>query len=299
MLDFAGALQALGECNTFAGNPYEILHCGASEQIVTAQGLTVSALQPLPEPRAGDVIFVPGFPIKQARLPRAIPRWLKASAGAGARILAVCTGAFILGEAGLLDGRRCTTHWRRTGELQRAFPKAHVMTGRLFVSDGVVTTSAGVASGIDMTLDFIERDHGPRIAAQVAREIVVYIRRDGSQKQESVYLAHRTHVDPGVHAVQDWLIAHPEEKRGLAELASIANMSERNLTRAFARATGISIGEYRQQIRLEHARALLGDPDLTIEAVAERSGFADARQLRRLWRAVHGTSPAQDRAASR
>jgi transcriptional regulator GlxA family with amidase domain len=298
-LDFAGALQALAECNTFAGDPYEILHCGASESIVTAQGLTLSALRPLPEPRASDVVFVPGFPLSGGRVPAAIPRWLKASAAAGARINAVCTGAFILGEAGLLDGRRCTTHWKRTAELQRAFPHAHVLTGRLFVSDGNITTSAGVASGIDMTLDFIEQQHGARIAAQVAREIVVYIRRDGSQKQESIYLAHRTHVDPGIHAVQDWLVAHPEEKRGLAELAAIANMSERNLTRTFARATGISIGEYRQQIRLEHARTLLRNPDLTIEAVAERSGFADARQLRRLWLAAYGVSPRQARAASR
>jgi transcriptional regulator GlxA family with amidase domain len=215
------------------------------------------------------------------------------------RIHAICTGAFILGRAGLLEGRRCTTHWRRTAELQRAFPRAQVLTGRLFVSDGGITTSAGVASGIDMTLDFIEQEHGARIAAQVAREIVVYIRRDGSQKQESVYLSHRTHVDAGVHAVQDWLVAHPEEKRGLAELASIANMSERNLTRAFARATGTSIGEYRQRIRLEHARVLLNDRDLTIEAVAERSGFADARQLRRLWRALYGVSPREGRAMSR
>lgn len=295
MLDFAGALQALGECNAFVGKPYEILHCAASDRIVTAQGLTVSALAPLPEPRAGDIIFVPGFPIKDARVPRAIPRWLKSSAEAGARIFAVCTGAFILGEAGLLNGRRCTTHWKRTAELQRAFPKANVLTGRLFVADGAITTSAGVASGIDMTLDFIEQEHGPRVAAQVAREIVIYIRRDGSQKQESVYLAHRKHVDPGVHAVQDWLVAHPEEKRGLSELASIANMSERNLTRAFARATGISIGQYRQQIRLEHARALLSDPGLTVEAVAERSGFADARQLRRLWLTTYGESPRHSR----
>ena len=294
MLDFAGALHALSECNAFAGEPYEILHCGSEESVVTAQGLRVSALAPLPEPRSSDIIFVPGFPLRFAP-PPALPRWLRACDRAGARIFAICTGAFLLGRAGLLDGRRCTTHFRRTDELQQRFPKAEVLVGRLFVRDGRITTSAGVASGIDMTLDFIEQQHGPLVAAQVAREIVVYVRREGSQKQESIYTEHRTHIDPGVHAVQDWLIAHPDTKCGLAELGKIAHMSERNLTRAFARATGVSIGEYRQRLRLEHARALLANPELTIEAVAAQTGFADARQLRRLWKAAYGQAPSLGR----
>lgn len=261
---------------------------------MTAQGLQVGGLAPLPEPRESDIIFVPGYPLAGS-IPAALPRWLKACDRAGARILAICTGAFILGQAGLLDGRRCTTHWRRTDELQRRYPKASVLNGRLFVHDGRITTSAGVASGIDMTLDFIEREHGPLAAAKVAREIVVYIRREGAHKQESIYTEYRTHIDPGVHAVQDWLIAHPDTKCGLAELAGIANMSERNLTRAFARATGVSIGEYRQRLRLEYARTLLADPRMTIEAVASRTGFADARQLRRLWKATHGEPPSAAR----
>ncbi len=262
---------------------------------MTAQGLQVGGLAPLPKPRESDVVFVPGYPLA-SDIPAAFPRWLKACDRAGARILAICTGAFILGQGGLLDGRRCTTHWRRTRDLQQRFPKAGVLTGRLFVQDGRITTSAGVASGIDMTLDFIEHEHGPVVAARVAREIVVYIRRDGSHKQESVYTDYRTHIDPGVHAVQDWLIAHPETKCGLPQLAKIANMSERNLTRAFSRATGVSIGEYRQRLRLEHARALLADPRMTIEAIASQTGFADARQLRRLWKASYGKPPSATRA---
>jgi transcriptional regulator GlxA family with amidase domain len=146
-----------------------------------------------------------------------------------------------------------------------------------------------------MTLDFIEREHGAAVAARVAREMVVYIRRDGTHKQESIYLAYRSHIDPAIHAVQDWLIAHPADKCRLTELAGVANMSVRNLTRAFQKATGISISAYRQRLRLEHAKTLLANPSLTIEAVAERSGFTDARQLRRLWRAVHGVSPAASR----
>lgn len=293
VLDFAGPLQAMADCNAIVGDRYEILHCAVTANVATSQGLQVGALAPLPEPRADDVIFVPGYPVMRGAPPAALVRWLQAAAKAGARILATCTGAFLLGRAGLLDGRRCTTHWRRTQLLQEHFPKAQVLTGRLFVHDGRVSTSAGVASGIDMTLDFIEQEHGPLVAAQVAREIVVYMRRDASHKQESVYTEFRTHIDPGVHAVQDWLVAHPETKHDLRGLAKVANMSERNLTRAFARATGISIGEYRTRLRLERARTLLANPAITVEAVAARTGFEDARQLRRLWRTAYGTSPRQ------
>lgn len=298
VLDFAGPLQALHEVNGFVAGAYEFVHCGAGETAKTAQGLLLGALEPLPQTRSTDVIFVPGFPTHHVKPPAALDRWLRAAYKNGAQILATCTGAFVLARAGLLDGRSCTTHWKRTEDLQAAFPKARVLTAQLYVRDGAITTSAGITAGIDMTLDFIEREHGPAVAAAVAREMVVYIRRDGAQKQESMYLAYRAHIDPAIHAVQDWLIANPSEKSRLTELAAIANMSVRNLTRAFQKATGVSIGEYRRGLRLEHAKALLSDPSRTIEAVAADSGFADARQFRRLWQQRFGVSPARFRAAS-
>lgn len=296
VLDFAGPLQALHEANAFVDNAYEIVHCGAGESAETAQGLTVAALAPLPEPRSDDIVFLPGFPVGSGKPPKKLDRWLTNLHNAGAHILSTCTGAFVLARAGLLDGRSCTTHWKRTEELRRAYPSTRVMTGQLYVRDGTITTSAGITAGIDMTLDFIEREHGAAVAAGVAREMVVYIRREGAQKQESMYLAYRSHIDPAIHAVQDWLIANPAEKGRLSELADIANMSVRNLTRAFQKATGISIGNYRRGLRLEHARTLLADPARTIEAVAADSGFADARQFRRLWVQTYGVSPARYRA---
>lgn len=295
VLDFAGPLQALHEANAFTKNTYEIVHCGVSQSAKTAQGLMLGALAPLPQPSATDVIFVPGYPTRSAQPPKALDRWLKSCHAAGARILSTCTGAFVLARAGLLDGRSCTTHWKRTGELQQAFPRVRVLTGQLFVRDGAITTSAGISAGIDMTLDYIEREHGAAIAAYVAREMVVYLRRDGTHKQDSIYLSYRSHIDPAIHALQDWLTAHPAEKTNLPDLAALANMSVRNLTRAFQRATGISIAAYRQALRLERAKTLLADPKRSIEQVAEDSGFADARQLRRLWREAYGVSPAAHR----
>jgi transcriptional regulator GlxA family with amidase domain len=295
VLDFAGPLQALHEVNSFVADAYEIVHCGAVENAKTAQGLVLAALTPLPQPRASDVIFIPGFPVHRAQPTKQLDRWLQHAHNEGAQILSTCTGAFVLARAGLLDGRSCTTHWKRAKELQAACPRTRVLTTQLYVRDGSITTSAGITAGIDMTLDFIQREHGAIVASNVAREMVVYIRRDGTQKQESVYLAYRSHIDLGIHAVQDWLIAHPAEKGRLAHLAAIAHMSVRSLTRSFQRATGVSIGEYRRRLRLEHAKMLLADPARTIDAVAADSGFADARQLRRIWHEAYGVSPARYR----
>lgn len=251
----------------------------------------LSRLEPLPDVDGEDLVIVPGMPYRSTLKPeRAVTRWLRDAAHANAHVASVCTGSFLLGEAGLLDGRRCTTHWSRTEELQRRFTKAKVLTDRLFVSDGV-TTSAGIASGIDMALALIEQTEGPLVAAEVAREMVVYLRRDGAQEQRSVYLDYRTHLHPGVHRVQDWIIHHPSRRATLEELADVAGMSPRNLTRTFRQSTGISIKDFSTRVRLELAGTLLHDPGLTVEAVAQRCGFATARQLRRLWKEFFGGAP--------
>jgi transcriptional regulator GlxA family with amidase domain len=271
---------------------YAIRSCSTRDRIRTDQGLWLADLEPLPDAGEGDIVVVPGMPFAAtSRIDRAAIKWLKTSAARGAEIASVCTGAFVLGYAGLLDGRRCTTHWSRTAELARLFPAARVLTKRLFVSDGAVTTSAGIASGIDMALAIIERRDGPLAAAQVAREMVVYIRRDGAHDQQSVYLDYRTHLQPGIHRVQDVLTRNPAEKTSLVGLASLAGMSTRNLTRIFRQATGISIKEFATRVRLELARSLLHDPTTTIDAVANACGFESARQFRRVWSAAHGAPP--------
>ncbi len=146
-----------------------------------------------------------------------------------------------------------------------------------------------------MALALIERDHGPLVAAKVAREMVVYLRRDAHHQQQSVYLDYRTHLHPGVHSVQDWLTSHPSKKARIEELAKIAHMSPRNLTRAFREVTGVSIQNYRTRLRLEHARTLMSSPELTLEAIAGECGFADARQFRRVWRRAYHVAPSRAR----
>lgn len=291
ILDLAGPLQAFSEANAFERR-FVLRTCARTERIRTDQGVVLADLEQLPEAREGDLVVVPGMKYRATqRIDRADLRWLKTSAAAGAQLASICTGAFILGEAGLLDGRRCTTHWSRTNELRMRFPRARVVDNRLFVSDGAVTTSAGIASGIDMALALIERSWGPLTAAAVAREMVVYLRRDGAHEQESIYLDYRTHLHPGIHRVQDWLTQHPDAKTTLPQLASVAGMSARNLTRHFRTATGLSIKEFSTRVRLELARTLMHDPRLTVDGVANRCGFDNARQLRRVWKAAFGNTP--------
>jgi transcriptional regulator GlxA family with amidase domain len=295
ILDLAGPVQVFHEANR-CGAAYRVLACSTQPKVRTDQGLSISDLEPLPEPEADDLVLVPGF--RMAALDPVDPgvlAWLRKAHERGAQMASICTGAFVLGRAGLLEDRQCTTHWSRVDDLQRCFPSARVLTNRLFVDDGPVTTSAGIASGIDMALALVERRHGPLVAAAAARELVVYLRRDGGHRQDSIYLDYRTHLHPGVHRVQDWLIAHPGEPTTLDDLARTAAMSPRNLTRAFRQATGISVQEFRTRLRLELARDLLHDPGMTIEAVASRCGFESARQLRRLWKEAFGAPPSAGR----
>lgn len=295
ILDLAGPLQSFHEA-VRAGVDLRVLTCSPEPRVRTDQGLWLADLDPLPVPEPADLIVVPGMRFAALdAVPVPVIAWLRRAYERGAQIASVCTGAFLLGRAGLLDGRQCTTHWSRVEDLQRRFPSARVLDNRLFVQDGPVTTSAGIASGIDMALALLERRFGPLLVAAVAREMVVYLRRDGSHRQQSVYLEYRTHLHPGVHRVQDWLTAHPAERATLSDLARRAALSPRHLTRVFRQATGVSVQEFTTRLRLELARDLLHDPQLTVEAVAARCGFASARQLRRLWKDVYGTSPGSER----
>ncbi len=288
-------MQAFHEANA-CGASYMMESCAPTQSVRSAQGLQLGDLKPLPEVEKDDTVIVPGFILQEMNVPRPLVRWVRKAAKTGAHICSVCTGTFVLGEAGLLDGRECTTHWKRVRELQERYPKAKVVNDRLFITDGNITSSAGIVSGIDMSLALIEQHYGPLVTSRVARELVVYLRRDGHQKQESVFLDYRTHLNSGVHDVQDYISAHADKKTSIEELASIAHMSPRNLTRTFRAATGLSIAEYRTKIRLELAGKLMNDPGLNLEAVAERCGFDDARHLRRLWKETYGASPSKNRA---
>jgi transcriptional regulator GlxA family with amidase domain len=303
VFDLGGPLQVFYEAQ-LAGAPYRVSFVGLDAELEAAQSLQIFRLEPLPgDIGPADTIIVPGGTairiavLNRSRRLRPAIAWIRSAYEAGARVSSVCVGAFFLGAAGLLDGRNVTTHWRRVEELQRAFPKANVHANRLYVFDGRVATSAGIASGVDLALAMLERDAGPRLASSVAREMVLTARRPGTQEQLSAFLTGRDHVLAEVHAVQDWLVEHPGEAYTLESLALVAGVSARTLTRRFRSATGLTVKAYANALRLEYARTLLRDGTLTIDDVASRCGLADGRHLRRLWREAYGSSPSQSRAA--
>ncbi len=297
LLDLAGPVQALSEAALF-GARYEINYVGPSERAVTTQGLELGAVEPLPVVQSEDWVFVPGFPISEDP-PEAVVSWLADAAATGASIHSICTGAFALGAAGLLDHRQCTTHWRRTPELQAAFPSARVKDDRLWVEDPPIVTSAGIAAGIDMTLWLLEKDAGREVASAVAREMVVYLRRSRSARQQSIYFDYQDHMSAGVHRVQEYLIENPGCNDSLADLGRVALMSARHLSRSFRRATGSTVGEFRTQLRLEHARNLLVSTRRSIESIAVECGLSGGRQLHRLWVRWFGCSPGRYRELER
>jgi transcriptional regulator GlxA family with amidase domain len=302
--DLAGPAQVFYEAHE-AGAPYRLSFVAHESEVESAQPLTIFRIEPLPnDVGPSDIVVVPGgTPIRLEALQRSSRlqpsiAWIRSAYDAGARIASVCVAAFFLGAAGLLDGRNVTTHWRRVDELRHAFPKANVQANRLYVFDGRVATSAGNAAGVDLALAIVERDAGPRLASVVAREMVLSVRRPGSQEQLSAFLAGRDHMIAEVHAVQDWLVGHPGEPYTLESLADVAGVSARTLTRYFRSATRLTVKEYANALRLEYARMLLRDGSLTIDDVASRCGLADGRHLRRIWREAYGSAPSESRGAS-
>jgi transcriptional regulator GlxA family with amidase domain len=301
LFDLAGPVQVFHEAIA-AGAGYALEFVSTQQEVTSEQSAAISRLGKLPlDLGPEDTILVPGSASMRrdacARSPRIAPvtKWLRESYRTGARVTSVCVGAFVLGAAGLLDERHVTTHWKFVDALREAFPRARVADNRLYIFDGRIATSAGIASGVDLALAMVERDAGARIAAVVAREMVVAMRRSGSDEQLSAFFARRDHVMSEVHAVQDWLVEHLNEPYTLDSLARIAGVSARTLTRQFRLATGGTVKAYATALRLEQARALLADKNHTIDSVAERCGFADGRQLRRLWSQRYGQTPSQVR----
>ncbi|KJK48868.1 AraC family transcriptional regulator [Lentzea aerocolonigenes] len=284
LLDLAGPAQVFSSAADLVGG-YSLEYVGDSESVPSHQGVPLGATTELPELDVRDLVFVPGWrspkiagtgPLSARAL-----AWLKQHHAGGGTVASVCAGADVLGRAGLLDGRRCTTHHELQDELERRYPHARVVRDVLFVEDDRVVTSAGIASGIDLALNLVAARHGPATAAAIARTMVVYARRNGDDQQASVLLRHRSHVNETVHRIQDVIESRLTDRLSLAELAVAAGCSERTVTRLFGKATGMTPLRYQQALRVERAEHLIGQ-GATVETAARNVGFEDARMLRRL-----------------
>jgi transcriptional regulator GlxA family with amidase domain len=276
---------------------------GEDGPLHSEHGLTLAAAYGMERLAEADLVVVSAID-EQLRegVPREFPapllRELRGAVARGAQVLSVCTGAFVLAAAGLLDGRRCTTHWRYAADLARYCPAATVDPDVLYVDAHPVVTSAGSAAGIDACLYVVRKEQGAKVANQIARRMVVAPHRDGGQAQ---FVDRPLPAEPAdtLAEVTGWLERHLDQQVTVAELASLAHMSPRTFARRFVQETGTTPLRWLTGQRILLAQRLLEDTDETVDLVAERAGFGNAMALRHHFRAWRGTTPAAYRGAFR
>jgi transcriptional regulator GlxA family with amidase domain len=278
---------------------YRMVIAGERPGPVTATaGFGIVATHGLGALRRADTIVVPGVWPTDGPFPPAVLAAIRAADRRGARLMSICTGAFVLAAAGVLEGHRVATHWRDAPALQARHPELEVDADRLYIDEGRVLTSAGVAAGIDLCLHVVRRDHGAGVANAVARRMVVAPHRAGGQAQ-FVERAVPATADTGLSATRAWMLDHLDRPIPIADMARHAARSERSFARHFRAETGTTPLRWLHEQRLLHARRLLEETDLDIEHVAARSGFGTATTLRDHFRRAAHTTPTAYRRAFR
>jgi transcriptional regulator GlxA family with amidase domain len=291
---FAGANAYLGDGDGRAGPAYEITIAGPGGTPVRASsGLTFVPDADLRAAASVHTVLVPGGEGTRSGAAAAeVIAWLRRHGPGARRITSVCTGAFLLARAGLLDGRRATTHWAYADALERQFPSVHVDPEPIYVRDGRVVTSAGVTAGIDLALALVEEDVGREAALAVARHLVVFLRRPGGQAQFSAQLRAQLARRQPLREVQHWITERPGADLSVERLAERAGLSPRQFARSFAAETGVTPGRYVGRVRLEAARRELEDTRAAVEQVARSCGYGTAEAMRRAFVRALGVSPA-------
>ncbi|MEU7474010.1 GlxA family transcriptional regulator [Streptomyces sp. NPDC044984] len=294
-LDVTGPVEVFAGAEQHTPGTYRLRTASLDGAPVrTTSGLTVvpdGALADAPEPHT---LLVPGGRGTRRPDPR-LTDWLRRHGPRAERLVSVCTGAALLAGAGLLDGRRATTHWAYCDTLARNHPAVEVDPDPIYVRDGHVATSAGVTSGIDLALALVEEDLGRQAALTVARHLVVFLRRPGNQAQFSAQLAAQTARREPLREVQQWITEHPDAELTVEALAARAALSPRHFARAFRAETGMTPGRYVDRVRLEHARRLLEDTGDGVEEISRASGYGTAEAMRRAFVRTLGASPAEYR----
>lgn len=293
------AAEVFGLSRAGLANPYEFQVCAENPgPVATLAGYDMAVAAGLDALRTADTVVIPGWQPPGTAASPAVRTALRRAYRRGARIVAICSGAFLLAEAGLLDGRRATTHWRLAEQLAHRFPAVEVAADVLYVDHGDVATSAGTAAGIDLCLHLVRSDQGVAYAAQVARHMVMPPHREGGQLQ---YAPAAATAPPGTSLapVLEWAAGRIDEPLSIDDLAARARMSPRTLARRFTEQLGVSPGRWLLAQRLSAARALLEETDLAVETISARVGLSSATNLRRRFHRAVGTTPAAYRRAFR
>jgi transcriptional regulator GlxA family with amidase domain len=300
LLDIVGPAEVFDAANRLLGDHrYDVLLSTPDGRAVRSRsGLRISADVSLTNAQArglDTLIAGGGMNIREAMADRRLLDGLRRLSAGARRTCSVCTGAFLLGKAGLLRGRRATTHWAFCAELAQRYPETSVEPDRIFVRDGAITTSAGVSAGIDLALALVQDDHGAELARSVARWLVVFLQRPGGQSQFSERLSLPASAGAQVRAVLDQIVAEPAADHRQAQLARRASLSERHLRRLFVEQTNTTPARFVERVRVETARALLESSFAPVETVAAQCGFGSAETMRRAFLRVLGVGPGEYR----
>lgn len=295
LLDVIGPSDVFAEVNRKLGYVYyQIEIVGTKEgPILGSSGVRLVADSTIAQP-AGDIdtLLIAGNPlIHDHPVSGEILDWVRSIAERTPRVGSVCSGAFVLAEAGLLDGLRATTHWSQADEFARRFPSIRLEPDRIFTSDGKLWTSAGVTAGIDLALALVERDVGRQLALSVARELVVFLKRPGGQSQFSTHFIAQIAQKTPIRAAQEFINNNLSHDLAVPALAAQVGMSERNFARMFKQEVQMTPGQYVEAVRLEAARRLVDDAKIPMKTVAMQSGFGDVITLRRAFVRHFAISP--------
>ncbi len=300
-LDVAAPMDVFAEANNYLAphQQYQItlvgMHAG---NVRCANGMEINVgTDYLHYEDQPDLLLVAGGP-KLADVQAYAPsflQWLSAKAAGSQRFGSVCNGAFPLGHAGLLNGKEVTAHWHDVDRLVAQFPRAHVRPDKIFVRDGKLFTSAGVAAGVDLCLALVTEDWGHEMALRIAKRLIVYIRRDGGQSQYSPYLAVGPKEETVVAKVLRHVTDHLSEQLSIEQLADAVGVSRRTFSRTFAKDTDMTPSAFVEQVRVEFSRKLLEETDLPLKTVAFRCGFHSASHMRVIFTKRLGTSPSEYR----
>lgn len=299
LLDMAGPLEVFSIANRYLPptEHYQIITIGTEPGALRASnGVAVQTDLQLEQAQgAYDLLLVPGGPGAYNECHPALLPWLKAAAPRVRRLGSICTGAFVLGYAGLLDDHRVTTHWHYTERLIKAFPKAIVETDRIYLQDGRLITSGGVTAGIDLALSVVAQDHGKHVAVEVAKVLLVVMKRQGGQAQFSPMTAAVAPQETAITRVQNHVLAHLEQAFTIESMAELAGMSARHFARLFAKDVQMTPMAFLQGARIDRARQLLETTDLPLKTVAFHAGFGSVRHMRFLFSEKLGLNPTQYR----
>jgi len=291
LLDVAGPAEVFAEANRFGASYRVVMAAVDGRDVVTSVGTRLTVSTSIGSVKKTDTVVVSGGDdlVGRAIDPQLVAA-VKDLCPRTRRMASICTGSFILAKAGLLDGRRATTHWRHTGLLSRAYPQISVEPDAIFVRDGDVYTSAGVSAGIDLALALVEDDHGSDLVRDVARSLVVYLKRAGGQSQFSARVESRAPQGSALRSVTEAIAADPAANHTVKTLAAQASLSTRQLTRLFQSDLGTTPARYVEMIRIDAARSAL-DAGRSVADSAQLAGFGSAETLRRVFVSQLGISP--------